>query len=319
MASGFVESLSQSILGPHIIFVEDSLVEGFGLMGFEASGYSEIRKKLDPSDLLIVLGLTYKLNEILTCFKHLFKGGRIAWFVNQRLIFSTSKGFVPVKNIDTHEYLYRYRRLSRAIGNSSLFGYRRLKQISSVVDHAPAESFTLKSIRRIAVALGNNWKERQVNLHSFSRLIKQLPSGSTVTLLGLGRSDEEAVNQFLDWFSFDHIHINNMVSKTTFKSLIFQLRDSDLFIGGDCGISHLAYHLGLPIFVMGGCVPASWRYKSKMAADEQRLRHLLDGCQLCARWPCYDGLNPPTCKNKTPYICTQHLTASLLNLEIKVS
>lgn len=311
MASGFSESLQNFTDCPNTIFVSDSLVSGMMSMGFTASGYSQFPKKLDPTDLLVCLGLTYNLQEVWRLLAHLIKGGSVGFWISQTLIFSSAKGFVSVKNIDTRGYLYRYRRLSRAIGNTSFFGYRRYLDGLMCGKKERPNSFVIDSSSTISVALGSNWSERQVNLRTFARIIETLPVGATVVFLGHGRIDEAVVTGFLHLFSSDHLNLINNVSKTSLETLISHLRDSSFYLGGDSGISHIAYHLGLPIFVMGGCVPVSWRYASKMPSDQQHLRWLFDGSSLCDSWPCYTGLHRPVCHNKDPYICTQHLNARL--------
>jgi len=148
----------------------------------------------------------------------------------------------------------------------------------------------------VCLAPYSNWKERQYPPESWRKVLAALRERLPVVLVGGSGSEEAAMAA-----SLEAEGVINMVGKTDVGEAARLIAGSRVFVGNDSGPAHLAFLSAPASVVVFGCVGGQQRVPLDPALSA-RIAGLGAG-RSCEFFPCYDGFNPPACRNRERYRC----------------
>lgn len=164
----------------------------------------------------------------------------------------------------------------------------------------------------IVVVPYSNWLERQLPQYTYIELIRKLIKlNKNVIILGSPNVEEVSFNKNIEE-SLNSTSLLNLTGQTTLLEMIYVINKSRSYYGNDSGPSHIAYLLDVPATAFFGCVTPETRLplNRKLTSDIKTI----DCRESCELYPCYDGMNKPTCNNVEKYKCLTSINVKNLEL-----
>lgn len=155
-----------------------------------------------------------------------------------------------LNGFEVHRTLFSYHRLSKLLGlNLQDIEGRR------VVHHALGKSPTNRNTGepgprpRIAIGIGGEWEFRTYKhwRRVITSLVEAVP-GCQITLLGSGNGESEA--DLLESDLSGTVQLRNCVGTLSIYDTCSELRRSELYVGADGGLWHMASGSGIPTLAL---------------------------------------------------------------------
>lgn len=144
----------------------------------------------------------------------------------------------------------------------------------------------------VIVPEASGWKGKEWPLHNYAKLAKMLTSDGI-------RVVEPGAHKFVFQSEYQNV-------KANFRTALNWILHARLFIGGDCGLMHVALALGVPCVVCVGSVRPS------VTTEAFKLGHVMEAtknlfCTGCAHSH-FLSLQQPECINRDLFSCMTRLT-----------
>ncbi len=146
----------------------------------------------------------------------------------------------------------------------------------------------------IVIAPYSNWIERQYG--AYEEVIRSLFKKYRVLVIGSDNSLEVQFNKsLLSPFSQEK-NCYNLTGKLNLNEVIYLMNECHLFLGNDSGPAHLAFLSAKKTIVIFGSVLAKTRLP--LLKQYQNKINVFSKESECCFYPCYDGFQKPTCRQK---------------------
>lgn len=116
----------------------------------------------------------------------------------------------------------------------------------------PINKSNLSSLNTICIAPGAAHGTKQYPKEKFVELINLLFEKFKCNFILVGGKNEENIGNFLQSGINPKIKLENYIGKKTIQETAFEINKSDLFIGNDTGLMHIASGRQIPIIVIYG-------------------------------------------------------------------
>ena len=205
--------------------------------------------------------------------------------------FFAKKGMQMVYDSKREHYFNR----TKVITQSIEFIFKKSFQVHyPILIKSPLRFKTLEVKKKyIVVAPYSNWKERQYPIEHYQTILKKLQKNLHIFIVG-GFSKEEIKCNERVATALNKDLFTNLTGKISLHELNWLLEKACCFLGNDSGPSHLAFLLVKNVFVIFGAILSSTRLPLKHI---NVINDYSDG-HLCEYYPCYNGLEKPTCKKR---------------------
>lgn len=138
------------------------------------------------------------------------------------------------------------------------------------------------------------WVEREIPLtQALAYCREQLRRNKYILLLGDKRPGEELYNEKLALQLADP-RVYNWTGRLNLSQIMTAIRQCQHFYGNDTGLTHAAYLLAPQVTAVFGAVLPETRIP--LLPERQKIIQTYDGRKYCEHYPCYDGLNRPSCR-----------------------
>lgn len=154
--------------------------------------------------------------------------------------------------------------------------------------------FKLPFTNYICISPFSNWNERQYSLDSYKYIIKSLLK-KKINIVILG-TDSKNFN-----FNINDPKFLDLVGKTSLSEASYIIKNSQLFVSNDSGLSHFAYLSRNKTISIFGCV----KPEQRLPKNKKLISSIasFSNYKSCKNFSCYDGFTKPTCINNEKYSC----------------